>query len=130
MHSYMTGFAVYTLAMTGVIFVAFIVAKKCMLLPNGKSKNNFLQVENHMPLEPGKSLYVVKAGKERFLIASSRESCQFMSKLEEHNFLEDLNKDLDNDRCAVRTLQPQSPMDDTLGKISGKDIVKHFTGVF
>jgi flagellar biogenesis protein FliO len=129
MPGYITGFAVYTLAMTGILFLAFIIAKKCMILPNGRSKNNFLQVENYMSLDAGKGLYVVKAGRERFLIASSRESCQFMTKLEEHSFVEDVNKGIDSDikvsRDFIPALMPN--IDEELPK---KDIIKQFKGVF
>lgn len=129
MPGYITGFAVYTLAMTGILFLAFIIAKKCMILPNGRSKNNFLQVENYMSLDAGKGLYVVKAGRERFLIASSRESCQFMTKLEEHNFVEDVNKGIDSD---IKTTWSSMPVltPNISGELPKKNIIKQLKGVF
>lgn len=41
-----------------------------------------LQVESVLPLEARKNLYVIKSGSERFLIATSLEGTQFLSKLE------------------------------------------------
>ncbi len=82
MSGYITGFSVYTLAMIGVIFVALVIVKKCLTFSSHKNKNNFLKVENCLNIEPRKNLYVVKAGTERFLIASSGENCNFMTKLE------------------------------------------------
>ncbi|NLF82714.1 MAG: hypothetical protein GX568_01865 [Candidatus Gastranaerophilales bacterium] len=129
MPGYITGFAVYTLAMTGILFLAFIIAKKCMILPNGKNRNNFLQVENYMSLDAGKGLYVIKAGRERFLIASSRESCQFMTKLEEHSFVEDVNKCIDNDiKTSWSSIPDFKP--NINGKLPKKDIIKQLKGVF
>jgi len=86
MTGYITGFSVYTLAMIGVIFIALVVVKKCLTFTPHKNKNNFLKVENCLNLEPRKNLYVVKAGRERFLIASSGDQCNFMTKLEGNGF--------------------------------------------
>ncbi len=41
-----------------------------------------LEVESMMPLEARKNLYVIRSGNERFLIATSLESTQFLSRLE------------------------------------------------
>jgi len=89
MTGYITGFSVYTLAMIGVIFVALIVVKKSLSFIPNKNKTNFLKVENCLNIEPRKNLYVVKAGRERFLISSAGDNCQFMTKLEVNSFLQD-----------------------------------------
>lgn len=85
MTGYMTGFLVYMLAMLGVIFIITVVAKKSFNLSTGKRINSFLKVESRLNLEPRKNLYVVKAGKERFLVSTGAEGCQFMTKIEEYN---------------------------------------------
>lgn len=41
-----------------------------------------LQIESVLTLEARKNLYVVRAGNERFLLATSMEGTQFLSKLE------------------------------------------------
>lgn len=88
MEGYIATFTIYTLAMIGVIFVGLVVVKKSLSFNPQKGKNNFLKVETSLCLEPRKNLYVVKAGKEKFLIASSGENCQFMTKLEDNNHLD------------------------------------------
>ena len=51
-------------------------------MPGGKSRSKFLGVEDVMSLTPRKNLYVVRAGNERFLIASDMERTTLISKLE------------------------------------------------
>lgn len=88
MTGHLTGFLVYMSAMLGVIFIAFIVVKKSLTFNSDKHKNNFLKVESSLNLEPRKTLYVIRAGKERFLVSSGIEGCQFMTKIEENNIQE------------------------------------------
>jgi flagellar biogenesis protein FliO len=85
MTGYLTGFMVYTLAMLGVIFIAFIVIKKTFVLSTPNPQKNFMKVESCLSLEPRKNLYVVKAGNERFLIAGGADGCRFMTKLSVDN---------------------------------------------
>lgn len=89
MGGYLMGFVVYTAAMIGVIFLAVIVYKKFSY--NGVSKSKFLNVEDCISLAPRKNLYVVRAGNERFLVASDAERTNLISKLgqTEHNFAEE-----------------------------------------
>ena len=86
MFGYLAGFCVYTFAMIGIILVGFVVAKKCMY-GNGsaKSKDKFLEVENSLVIEPKKTIYVLKAGNEKFLIASDMERTSFLTKLDSSN---------------------------------------------
>lgn len=79
MSTYLLNFIVYTTAMIGVIFVAVFVYKKFAC--NSVSKSQFLNVEDCISLAPRKNLYVVRAGKERFLVASDAERTTLISKL-------------------------------------------------
>ena len=79
MSGYLTGFIVYTAAMIGVIFLAVFVYKKFSY--SGTSKSKFLNVEDCINLAPRKNLYVVRAGNERFLVASDAERTNLISKL-------------------------------------------------
>lgn len=81
MGGYLINFIVYTTAMIGIIFLAVIVYKNFSY--NGMSKSKFLNIEDCISLTPRKNLYVVKAGKERFLIASDPERTSLISKLNE-----------------------------------------------
>lgn len=81
MSGYFMNFIVYTSAMVGIIFLAILVYKKCSY--SGVSKSKFLNVEDCISLAPRKNLYVVRAGQERFLIASDAERTSLISKLDE-----------------------------------------------
>lgn len=86
MFGYLAGFCVYTFAMIGIILVGFVVAKKCMYgNTSAKSKDKFLEVENSLVIEPKKTIYVLKAGNEKFLIASDMERTSFLTKLDSSN---------------------------------------------
>lgn len=82
MSTYLLNFIVYTTAMIGIIFLAVFVYKKCSY--NCVSKSKFLNVEDCINLSPRKSLYVVRAGNEKFLIASDAEKTSLISKLEDN----------------------------------------------
>ena len=74
---------VYTMAMTGLIFFALLVYKKFFSGVGFTSKSGFLNVEESISLAPRKNLYVVRAGKERFLVASDADRTNLISKLDE-----------------------------------------------
>lgn len=96
MSTYLLNFIVYTTAMIGVIFIALFVYKKFSFSSISKSK--FLNVEDSISLAPRKNLYVVRAGNERFLVASDAERTSLISKLDENYIkseVEPLNK-IDN----------------------------------
>ena len=68
MSGYLVNFIVYTAAMVGIIFLAVFVYKKFSYCSTSRSK--FLNVEECISLGPRKELFVVRAGQERFLVAS------------------------------------------------------------
>lgn len=80
MSGYLINFIVYTAAMVGVIFLAVLVYKKFSY--NGVSHSKFLNVEDCISLAPRKNLYVIRAGNERFLVASDAERTSLISKLD------------------------------------------------
>lgn len=82
MFNYIAGFSIYTLAMIGIIFIAFVVVKKCAVSRKGaKSHNNFLEIETSLSMEPRKTIHVVRAGNEKLLIATDAERTTFLAKL-------------------------------------------------
>lgn len=83
MSAYLLNFIVYTTAMIGIIFLAVFVYKKFSVCTTTKSK--FLDVEDCVSLAPRKNLYVIKAGGERFLVASDAERTTLISKLGENS---------------------------------------------
>lgn len=81
MGGYIIHFSVYTMAMVGLIFFALFVYKKFAIGACFSKKNGFLGVEESFNLAPRKTLYVVKAGNEKFLIASDVDKTTLISKL-------------------------------------------------
>lgn len=77
---YLANFIVYTLAMVGVMMLAVFVFKNSV---NGTQKNGskFLKVIDTMSLGPRKTLYIVSAGEEKFLIAGDVDKTSLISKL-------------------------------------------------
>ena len=83
MGGFIANFTVYTMAMIGLIFFALMMYKKFF---NGNAygnKSGFLGIEESINLAPRKSLYVVRAGGERFLVASDADRTSLISKLDE-----------------------------------------------
>ena len=87
---YLLGFTTYTLAMLGIIFIGFVVAKKCMGFGISGVKNNFLSLEGSLSLEPRKSIYIVRAGRERFMVSTDTNGSNLISKLDDGNMPESL----------------------------------------
>lgn len=81
MTSYLLTFTVYTMAMVGVIFLALFAYKKFSVQNNRVSASKFLEIEDCVTIGVRKQLYVVRAGEEKFLIASDAERTTFLSKL-------------------------------------------------
>lgn len=82
MGGYIANFTVYTMAMIGLICFAVFVYKK---ITDGTMRSNntkFLSIEETMSLTPRKTLHVVRAGNEKFLIASDVDRTTLISKLE------------------------------------------------
>lgn len=80
MLQYLIAFSLYTLAMVGIFFIAFVVYKKTMNF-NGQKPDNGIKVEDMLRLSQRKSLYIINVQGERFLIASDFENTTFLSKL-------------------------------------------------
>jgi len=83
MGHYMLHFIIYTMAMIGLIFFALFVYKKFSISAISLKKKGILNVEDALGLSPRKTLYIIKAGNERFLIAADLERTTLISKLED-----------------------------------------------
>ena len=83
MSGYLVNFIVYTAAMVGIIFLAVFVYKKFSYCSTSRSK--FLNVEECISLGPRKELFVVRAGQERFLVASDVGRTSLISKLDDNS---------------------------------------------
>lgn len=76
------------LVLIGICLLALVVVK--VLLPRltgfAKSTSNHIQVFARYPLEPRKTLYLVKTGKTFVLLAASAEAVHFMTTLNAEDF--------------------------------------------
>jgi flagellar biogenesis protein FliO len=85
---YLGLFVLYTMLAIGLIYGAYwVLRKRGGILPKTAQKPEGplptpLLIESTLALEPRKTLYVIKAGHERFLVASTLEQTQLLSKLE------------------------------------------------
>lgn len=84
MGGYLVNFAIYVMAMLGLIFFALLVYQKASKTGTlGLRKSNFLGVEDTLSIGARKNLYVVRAGNERFLIAGDMDKTSLIAKLED-----------------------------------------------
>lgn len=79
MTGYIMNFGVYTMAMIGIIVVALLVYKKSTAMNLGKQGG--LKIDEKIALNARKSLYVVNANGERFLIAGDMDNTSLIAKL-------------------------------------------------
>ncbi len=89
MNSYMINFATYAFAMIGFILTVLFIYKKSTNISASQNKKNFLQVENSLKISPVKTIYVIKAGSEKFLIAGDTANTTMLAKLESNNYEEE-----------------------------------------
>ena len=121
MGGYMTHFIVYTMAMTGLICFAVFVYKKITDGTMSRSNNKNLSIEESMSISPRKTLHIVRAGDERFLIASDIDKTTLISKLEAAN---DIPHVLSNTKASVLPDVKVEKFDNYLPeKIDDADIV-------
>lgn len=84
MTSYLVSFSIYTLAMIGIIFVALFAFKtfsnRCF-----SKKSTMLNIEDSMNLSPRKTLYVINAENERFLIAADMDRTSLIARLDKNS---------------------------------------------
>ena len=73
---YLANFIVYTLAMVGVIVVALLVFKNSTGIST-KNSSKFLRVKDTLSLSSRKTLYIISAGNEDFLLASDFDKTSF-----------------------------------------------------
>lgn len=80
---YISNFIVYFLAMIGIIILALYVYKKFSISSFSTRRNNSLKIEDTLSLSPRKTLFVIRDGNERFLLAADLERTTLISKLED-----------------------------------------------
>lgn len=93
---YLSNFIVYTLAMVGVIMLAMFVFK-ISSSSNGKNSSKILKVHDTLTIGPRKTLYVISAGEEKFLIAGDVDKTCLISKLGEKVSLSNSNNNYETE---------------------------------
>jgi len=85
MKHYLIQMIFYTAGVVGFLLIAYIIAKRCM---NGtvcfNRKKGNLEIEETLSISPRKTLHIVKAFDEKFLIASDATSTTLLAKLNSH----------------------------------------------
>jgi len=85
------GFADYfrlMLVLGGILLLAFVAIRFWIpkLMPWNRPSPGPLQIWAKLPLEPQKTLYIIKAGKSLLLVASSEAGMQYMLSLNAEDF--------------------------------------------
>ena len=111
----LSNFIVYFMAMIGIIVLALYVYKKFSVSAFTIKKNNSLHIEDTLSLSPRKTLYVIKNGNERFLIAADLERTTLISKLADGEVMsEDINprmvRNVDLSQRAINSYDNVEPI--------------------
>lgn len=82
---YLGSFLLYTLGAVALMYGAYWYARRSIATPPPAATDeapSALLLEASLPMEPQKTLHIVRVGEERFLIATTAEGMQLLSKLE------------------------------------------------
>lgn len=124
MGHYMIGFSIYTLAMVGVIFGALFVFKafsnKCF-----NKKSSMLKIEDSMSLSPRKTLYVINAKNQSFLIASDIDRTSLIAKLDIDSEVQTTSPLIENDMSKIARMDKST----NLTSFDGLESINEFTSL-
>lgn len=125
MITYFSAFIFYTMAMVGILFVAFIIYKKT-IVPTKINSKNMIKILDMTPIGAKKNLLVVKVKNEKFLIASGAEHTTFLAKLEleddieKNDIKEELEAPLNFENNMISQALIQDEQKDKLNNIENK----------
>ena len=114
MTTHIIAFIFYTLAMLGVIFVAFAVYKNIVFGQNTHISK--LKIEDMLRLNQRKSLYVINYEGEKFLIASDIDSTTLISKLNTKETTEQMPKPV-----IIEKQEPKESLEEKLLEIKNSN---------
>lgn len=90
MTQYLIKFIFYTSGVIGLLLIAFMIAKSSLNInPAMRKKTGKLEIEESLAISPRKTLHIVKALNEKFLIASDATSTTFLAKLNADNEIDE-----------------------------------------
>ena len=88
--NYLIKFIFYTSGVIGLLLIAFMIAKSSLNInPAMRKKTGKLEIEESLAISPRKTLHIVKALNEKFLIASDATSTTFLAKLNSDNEIDE-----------------------------------------
>lgn len=99
MTQYLIKFIFYTSGVIGLLLIAYVFAKSFLngnMMLNKKKGN--LEIEESLAISPRKTLHIVKAFNEKFLVASDANSTTLLAKLNANGEIEQ----------AIETPYPES----------------------
>ena len=96
MQGYMIHFFAYTMAMVGFFAICLYIYKKLCIQGLSCKKTDFLTIENGVRINARKQIFVVKAGEERFLVASDYDRTTLLAKLNTED-----DKDISSEKTPV-----------------------------
>jgi len=100
MQGYIVHFFAYTMAMAGFFAVCLVIYKKLCIQGFSSNKADFLKIESGVRINARKQIFVIKAGEERFLVASDYDRTTLLAKL-------DATEKTDEDTFALEKSLPQ-----------------------
>ena len=122
---YLSNFIVYMLAMLGVLMIALFIFKQATSYNVKKNVHGKgLKVIDTLSLSTRKTLYVIEAGNERFLIAGDIDRTTLISKLENNKNYRDVFEE--NITCETKQNEPgifaaqKSPYESVIKNLAGK----------
>ena len=115
MMTYVTAFIFYTLAMIGVMLLAFVVYKKTFMPINKGESRGVIKIIDSLPIGNKKMLHIIKIKNEKFLIASGLEHTTFLSKLEDDSKTE-----------TVEEIIMPEVIEEPLAKLQKEQVVHRF----
>ncbi len=98
MTHYLISFVTYTFAMAGLLILALVIYKKATATMQKGTRNTYLSLEQRLDISARKSIFVIRAGQERFLVASDLDRTTLLAKLPDAKRL----KRIENDESQIR----------------------------
>jgi flagellar biogenesis protein FliO len=109
MTQFIIGFVVYTLGTIGLLLLGYIGVKyflNSLNAPSSKHCKNYLQLESAITIEPRKAVYILKAGNQRFLVATTPENVSFLAELNKDNVMAQAQNEYS--KAPAQGQQPQN----------------------
>ena len=130
---YLANFIVYLMAMTGLIGLSIIVFKATTSNRGKCNRGGLLKVVESMSLGARKTLYIIEADGEKFLIAGDADRTSLISKLESENIRRQISASVSANGLTETVQRKPNYADRTICGITGvnkspyESVVKNLT---